>query len=131
VHDRVVVAVIQSANGEVLIAERPIGKSFAGYWEFPGGKIEANETPFAALKRELHEEIAIEVITALPLGETEYTHSERAIHLSIWHVKDYRGTPIGNEGQAIRWVLPKLLSQYQFPPANDVILNKIFELATS
>lgn len=124
-HDRVVAAIIYSENGEILIAERPVGKSFAGYWEFPGGKIEGNESPFAALQRELHEEIAIDVLAADPLVETEYTYGGRTIHLSIWQIKDYQGIPVGNEGQAIRWVKPELLSQYQFPPANDVILEKL------
>lgn len=118
-----VVAAVIRQNGRVLLARRAKHKHQGGLWEFPGGKIEAGETPEIALKRELKEELAIEVIKATPLFQTSHQYPEYAVHLDIWEVTAFDGDAQGAEGQEIIWVQPKNLLQYEFPAANQSIVT--------
>lgn len=118
-----VVAAVIRKNGRVLLARRAKHKHQGGLWEFPGGKIEIDETPEAALKRELKEELAIDVVKASPLFQTSHQYPEYAVHLDIWEVTDFSGEAIGAEGQEVTWVLPKNLLQYDFPEANKAIVT--------
>lgn len=93
-----------NAAGEVLIAQRPEGKVAAGYWEFPGGKIEPGETALAALKRELHEELGVEVRVARPLIRFRHDYSDRSVVLDTWLISAFDGVPHGREAQAFAWV---------------------------
>ncbi|HEU4624261.1 MAG TPA: 8-oxo-dGTP diphosphatase MutT [Steroidobacteraceae bacterium] len=106
---RVVAAALYDAQGRVLIAERPAGKHMAGRWEFPGGKIEAGETELAALARELHEELGIEVLAARPELTLHHDYPEQRVQISLWSVERYAGEPRGLDGQALKWVAPARL----------------------
>lgn len=96
--------VLVNAAGEVLLARRPEGKIAAGYWEFPGGKIEADESPLQALTRELHEELGVQVREAAPLIRFAHDYSNRRIVLDTWRVTGFEGAPQSCEGQALRWL---------------------------
>jgi 8-oxo-dGTP diphosphatase len=88
----------------VLIAQRPPGKHMAGGWEFPGGKVGAGESPNDALRRELQEELAIEVQAAEPVIAITHHYPDRSVLLDLWWVTQYSGKPISAEGQPIQWV---------------------------
>lgn len=118
----VVAAVIRS-HGKVLLAKRAKHKHQGGLWEFPGGKIECHENAEQALKRELKEELAIDVMVATPLFQTDHQYPEYAVHLDIWEVTEFEGEARGAEGQDIIWVNPRHLLQYKFPAANTAIVT--------
>ena len=99
----VAAAVIQRPGGDFLLARRPTGKVYAGYWEFPGGKIEAGEPPETALARELREELGIEAQTAYPWLTREYVYPHAAVRLSFFRVTRWRGDPHPRERQEIAW----------------------------
>ena len=120
----VVVGVIQNPEGQYLLALRPAGKPLAGFWEFPGGKIEANETAEEALHRELREELAIEVNTAQHLFDYTY-EGQRVILFSVWHVTAYQGKPLPLASDKICWVDKSNLTQHTFPPQNKHIIQKL------
>lgn len=107
----VVAGALFDSTGRVLIAQRPAGKHMAGGWEFPGGKLDAGEQPLAGLKRELKEELGVDVHEAEPLIAYEHQYPERKVFLDLWLVKKYEGEPQSLDGQALRWVrLEKLES---------------------
>ena len=91
-------------EGRVLIAQRPPGKHMAGGWEFPGGKLEFNEDRFVGLRRELIEEIGVEVRHAEPLIAYEHHFADRVIFLDLWWISEYSGVPRSLDSQALRWV---------------------------
>jgi 8-oxo-dGTP diphosphatase len=101
-----VAAALYDARGQVLIAERPPGKHMAGRWEFPGGKIEPAESEADALKRELREELGVEVTTAHPLLVLRHDYGDRRVEISMWIVERYAGEPRGLDGQRLKWVQP-------------------------
>ena len=100
----VVAGALFDANGRVLIAQRPPGKHMAGGWEFPGGKLEADEDRFAGLRRELIEEIGVEITAAEPLIAYEHRFADRVVFLDLWWIHEYSGTPQSLDSQALRWV---------------------------
>jgi 8-oxo-dGTP diphosphatase len=100
----VVAGALFDAQGRVLIAQRPPGKHMAGGWEFPGGKREPAEEPLAALKRELKEELGIEVHEAAPLIAYEHQYPERRVLLDLWVVTRYSGEPQPLDAPALQWV---------------------------
>jgi len=120
----VVAAVLVNDSGEVLLAQRPEGKSMAGLWEFPGGKIEAGETPEAALARELHEELAIEVTTQDLAPLTFASHSYERFHLlmPVYLCRRWRGNITPRESQNIAWVEKDALGDYPMPAADAPLL---------
>lgn len=122
---QVIVGIIFNAQNEILVAQRPPDKYKGGLWEFPGGKIEANETHFNALQRELLEEIGIEVISAEPWLEIQYDYGDRLVYLNTWLVRQFSGEPKGIEGQLIRWVSKEALSQFEFPQGNLNIIQRL------
>jgi 8-oxo-dGTP diphosphatase len=95
----VAVGVLLRPDGAVLLADRPAGKPYAGYWEFPGGKIEQGETIEHAVARELHEELGIDIGTATPWVTFEFDYPHAYVRLHFRRVRDWRGTPHGREGQ--------------------------------
>ncbi|MEO8224795.1 MAG: 8-oxo-dGTP diphosphatase MutT [Gammaproteobacteria bacterium] len=106
---RVAAGVLRDAAGRVLIARRPAGGHVGGFWEFPGGKLQAGETPDQALARELQEELGVTVESALPFMSYRHTYPERVVELHVFAVTGYAGEPRGVEGQPLRWVTLKEL----------------------
>ncbi|ATJ82208.1 mutator MutT protein (7,8-dihydro-8-oxoguanine-triphosphatase) [Halomonas beimenensis] len=122
----VAAAAIISADGrEVLLARRPSNVDHGGLWEFPGGKLAPYETGLEALKRELHEELGVEIRRAQPLIRIHHEYSDKHILLDVWQVHDFAGEPFGREGQAVRWVPMEELINYPFPAANLPILRAV------
>ncbi|WP_336096811.1 (deoxy)nucleoside triphosphate pyrophosphohydrolase [Roseovarius sp. CH_XMU1461] len=107
-------------DGRVLLAQRPEGKSLAGMWEFPGGKVEPGETPEVALIRELHEELGIETWQSCLAPLTFASHSYEGFHLlmPLFACRKWEGVPQGREGQALKWVRPLDMHDYPMPPAD-------------
>jgi len=124
----VAVGIIRNPLGEILIAERPLGKYKAGLWEFPGGKVEGSETAFQALQRELMEELGIQVISAERWLQFQHDYSDRVVLLDTWNITAFSGVPQGAEGQSIRWVSPNELYQFQFPEGNRFILDSLIKI---
>jgi 8-oxo-dGTP diphosphatase len=120
---RVAVGIIKNATGQVLIALRDDTRHQGGLWEFSGGKIETHETAEQALKRELKEELAIEVISATPLITINHSYPDRAVQLQVFLVEQFAGEPYSAEGQPIQWVHVNDLKQYPFPAANQAIIT--------
>ena len=108
------------ADGRVLLAQRPAGKSMAGLWEFPGGKIEAGETPELALIRELGEELSINTWESCLAPLTFASHSYKNFHLlmPLFACRKWEGSPHPSEGQVLKWVRPNALKDYPMPPAD-------------
>jgi 8-oxo-dGTP diphosphatase len=107
-------------DGRVLLAQRPEGKSMAGLWELPGGKVEAGETPEVALIRELEEELGINTWQSCLAPLTFASHSYDSFHLlmPLFACRKWEGTPQSNEGQALKWVRPHDLKSYPMPAAD-------------
>ncbi|SLN24995.1 CTP pyrophosphohydrolase [Pseudoruegeria aquimaris] len=107
-------------DGRVLIAQRPEGKSMAGLWEFPGGKVEPGETPEAALIRELHEELGINTWESCLAPLTFASHSYESFHLlmPLYICRKWEGTVVPREGQTIKWAHVRELSKYPMPAAD-------------
>jgi 8-oxo-dGTP diphosphatase len=121
----VAAAVLMRNDGAVLLASRPEGKGWAGWWEFPGGKIEMGESPIQALRRELHEELGIEVNTAYPWLVRTFDYPEKTVKLHFFIVRAWQGNPEGRERQQLRWQNPFNLTVSPMLPANAPILNAL------
>ena len=124
-HIHVVAGVLSNDQGLILLAQRPPSGHLAGYWEFPGGKVELRESRETALKRELHEEIGISIISARPLLRLLHKYDDRIVDLDVWQVKDWSGAASGQEGQAIAWVSIEELSAYPLPPADKPVIDAL------
>jgi 8-oxo-dGTP diphosphatase len=107
-------------DGRVLLAQRPEGKSLAGLWEFPGGKVEPGETPEAALIRELREELGIDTWKSCLAPLTFASHSYEDFHLlmPLFACRKWQGVAQGREGQTLAWVRPEKLRDFPMPPAD-------------
>lgn len=121
----VAVGVIVNAYGKILIAKRPLSAHQGGLWEFPGGKVDAGETIEQALVRELHEELAIDVLANQPLIQIRHHYPDKSVLLDVHKITQFLGAPIGNEGQPIQWVDAKELGNFEFPAANRPIISAI------
>ncbi|HEY8509090.1 MAG TPA: 8-oxo-dGTP diphosphatase MutT [Steroidobacteraceae bacterium] len=120
-----VVAAALYREGRVLIAERPAGKHMAGRWEFPGGKMGAEESEHDALKRELREELGIEVQAARWLMTLAHEYEDRRVELSMWVVERYTGDPQSLDGQRLKWVAPEELSREDILEADRPFVEKL------
>lgn len=121
-HLQIAVGIIRNAQQEIFITQRAADSHMAGFWEFPGGKVEQGETAELALKRELSEEVGIVVQEAVLLNVLEHTFTDRIVTLSFYMVEAWDGEPFGREGQPIRWVRQSELVAEEFPPANATII---------
>lgn len=124
-HLHVAVGVIQNKQGQILIAKRAASAHQGGLWEFPGGKVDAGESLQQALRRELKEELAIEVVHSEPLIQIRHDYPDKSVFLDVHKVTDFVGDAKGNEGQPIIWVEPGNLKSFEFPAANRPIINAI------
>ncbi|MFT4076796.1 MAG: 8-oxo-dGTP diphosphatase MutT [Asticcacaulis sp.] len=120
----VVAAALVDSDGRVLIAQRPEGKSLAGLWEFPGGKVEPGETPEVALIRELEEELGIVVKQACLAPFVFASHTYETFHLlmPLYLIRRWEGEPESKEHKALKWVRPNDMGQYPMPPADDPLV---------
>jgi 8-oxo-dGTP diphosphatase len=125
----VVAGAIFDAAGRVLIAQRPQGVHMAGGWEFPGGKLQPGEERFAGLKRELLEELGIDVVRAEPLIAYEHTYPTRVVYLDFWRVLEYSGTPQSLEDQPLRWVRLDELSTVGILEADEPMIAALTKTA--
>src|SRR5258708_8807948 len=118
------------ADGRVLLAQRPEGKHLAGFWEFPGGQVDAGETPEAALIRELDEELGIDVVASCLAPSTFASHAYEQFHLlmPLYVCREWSGIVTAREGQHLKWVRPNQLSDYPLPPAAKPLVAMLRDL---
>ena len=121
----VAAAVIQRPDGSFLLAQRPAGKVYAGYWEFPGGKIEPGEPASEARARELHEELGIDVRTSYPWITREFVYPHGHVRLNFFRVLEWSGEPHPREDQAIAWQAPQGAMASPMLPANAPVLASL------
>lgn len=126
----VVACALVDADNRVLLSQRPEGKTLAGLWEFPGGKVEKGERPEDCLIRELREELGIETKPACLAPLTFASHAYNDFHLlmPLYVCRRYEGTPAGREGQAIKWVRARDLRNYPMPPADEPLIPILMDL---
>ena len=118
------------ADGRVLLTERPAGKSMAGLWEFPGGKIEAGERPEETLIRELKEELGIDVKEPClaPLTFASHTYPDFHLLMPLFVCRRWEGIVKAREGQRLAWVRPNRLKDYKMPPADEPLIAHLTSL---
>jgi 8-oxo-dGTP diphosphatase len=126
----VVACALVDTDNRILLAQRPEGKSLAGLWEFPGGKVEAGETPEETLVRELDEELGVKTKVACLAPLTFASHTYETFHLlmPLYICRRFEGIPHGREGQAIKWVKAKALRDYPMPPADEPLIPVLQDL---
>ncbi|SHG83560.1 8-oxo-dGTP diphosphatase [Kaistia soli DSM 19436] len=126
----VVACALVDPDNRVLIAQRPEGKTLAGLWEFPGGKVDAGEAPEAALIRELREELGIETKEAClaPLTFASHAYDDFHLLMPLYVCRRWTGTPESREGQALKWVRAKALRDYPMPPADLPLIAPLIDL---
>jgi 8-oxo-dGTP diphosphatase len=117
------VAVLERADGRVLLARRPPQKVYAGYWEFPGGKVEPGETTAAALAREVHEELGVEVRRADPWITNVFTYPHATVRLHFFRVRAWHGEPQAREHDGLSWEDPRHVALEPLLPANGPVLR--------
>ena len=121
----VAVGVLIDSKGCVLLTRRLKGSHLAGYWEFPGGKVEAGESVQTALARELEEELGTRISETVPLMTVSHDYGEKQVLLDVHQVKDWNGEPHGAEGQPLAWVNADSLDEFQVPEANAEIMSRV------
>ncbi len=132
--DRPVVLVVAvaliDADGRVLLAQRPAGKPLAGLWEFPGGKVDAGETPEGALIRELAEELGIDVTASClaPFAFASHGYADFHLLMPLYVCRKWQGSVAPREGQQVAWVRPARLADYAMPPADKPLVAMLRDL---
>lgn len=123
-------AALIDADNRVLIQKRPTGKSWAGYWEFPGGKLEPGETPEQALIRELKEELGVTTIEKafFPLSFISHTYPEGHALVPLFGCRNWTGVPQTLENQELAWVRPPRLADYQLLPSNVAMIAPLSQM---
>ena len=120
-----IAAAIIHKNGNILITRRPEGKHLEGYWEFPGGKRQGKESWRDCIKREIKEELGIEVAVRPHDWTADYTYEDRQVHIRFHRCSILKGKPKSQEAQQMKWIKPQELTQYTFPPANKEVIAKL------
>ncbi len=117
-------------DGRVLIARRPEGKAMAGLWEFPGGKLQAGETPEAALVREMREELGIDTRSSClaPVAFTSHAYEDFHLIMPLYVCRVWQGSVTAHEGQELAWVRPARLADYPMPPADQPLVAMLRDL---
>ncbi len=123
------IALINEAN-EILLSKRPNNKHLAGFWEFPGGKVESGETPEGALIREIKEELNIDINDKCiaPLSFSEFDYKEFQLLLLLYICRRWEGEPKSMENNELKWVEPNMLRKYKMPPADDSLIYCVQDL---
>lgn len=122
----VAVAVITDEQQRILITQRPFHVPHGGCWEFPGGKLENNESPETALIREIKEEVNLDIQECKSLGKIVHHYNDRTVELIVFHVNQYSGVALCNEGQlGMKWIKLSELNPDEFPEANHAIISLI------
>ena len=118
------------ADNRILLAQRPEGRSLAGLWEFPGGKVEDGETPEEALIRELKEELDVTTWQSClaPLTFASYAYEKFHLLMPLFICRKWEGLPKPNEGQALKWVKKQELRNYPMPPADDPLIPALIDI---
>ncbi|MEM8798104.1 MAG: (deoxy)nucleoside triphosphate pyrophosphohydrolase [Pseudomonadota bacterium] len=126
----VVACALIDADNRVLIAQRPEGKAMAGLWEFPGGKLEAEERPEDALLRELEEELGVKTQAdcLAPLTFASYPYNDFHLLMPLYVCRRFQGDPTGKEGQAVKWVRANRLREFDMPPADAPLIPPLIDL---
>lgn len=119
----VAVGVIVNTHGEILISRRHVDSHQGGLWEFPGGKVERGESVAEALRRELREELGIDVLASRALLEVHHDYVDKQVLLDVWLIDRFSGQAVGREGQPLCWCSPAELANYDFPAANEPIVE--------
>jgi 8-oxo-dGTP diphosphatase len=125
-----VAAALIDPDNRVLIQKRPPNKPFAGFWEFPGGKIEAGETPEQALVRELDEELGLLTIekALFPLSFISYTRSDEHVLIPLFGIRNWTNQPVPKIGQELAWVRPNRIGDYPLLESNRAVLSTLIQL---
>jgi 8-oxo-dGTP diphosphatase len=126
----VAAAALVDPDGRILLARRPEGKSMAGLWEFPGGKVQDGEVPEQALIRELREELGIDTRTSClaPIGFASHAYEDFHLLMPLFACRVWRGTVTPMEGQELAWVRPPRLGDYRMPPADEPLVALVRDL---
>ncbi|MRS20098.1 8-oxo-dGTP diphosphatase MutT [Enterobacteriaceae bacterium RIT692] len=124
-HLQVAVGIIRNTERKIFLAQRAASSYMANKWEFPGGKIEQDESAEQALKRELMEETGIEVTSASAIGQADHSYEDLRVTLHFFLVEGWNGEPYGREGQPQRWVEQQDLIADEFPPANHELISRL------
>jgi len=124
-HLQVAAGILLDAVGRVLISERLCDGPFNGLWEFPGGKIAADETAEQALSRELAEEIGVEVTASSPFMSLRHEYSDRTVEIDFFLIRDWQSEPVGREGQRLRWIDVNHLDASELLPADVPVVAAI------
>ena len=126
----VVAVALIDRDGRVLLAKRPKGKNMEGLWEFPGGKVDAGETPETALIRELQEELGVDIEASCLAPFTFASHTYDKFHLlmPLYVCRVWKGIPEGREGQRLAWVRPNEMKNYPMPPADKPLIAMLRDL---
>ena len=124
-HFNVAAGILCDSSGQVLIAERVGGGVFDGLWEFPGGKIAADETSMQALSRELAEELGIEVTACASFMNLHHEYDDRIVTIEFFIVSEWNSDPVGREGQALRWVPRESLDVEELLPADVPVVEAL------
>ena len=119
------IAIVKDSNEQFLIALRPSEVHQGGKWEFPGGKVEANESPAEAMLRELDEEVGLTATEYQLFEKLFFDYGDKQLNLHFYLVTQFTGQAESKEGQPIMWVGKKKLQQYDFPEANQSVINKL------
>ncbi len=121
----VVAGILLDGHGRVLVTERIGDHSFAGLWEFPGGKIEDGEDSLSALGRELAEELGVEIVEQSLFMSLDYDYADRSVSIDFYLIKHWRNTPVGRDGQALMWILPEELAEDLLLPADAPVIEAL------
>lgn len=123
---KVAIAIIPDQKHRILVTQRPLHVALGGLWEFPGGKVESNETPQEALIREIKEELGIDILESVFSGQHQHAYADKIVNLFLFHVTHFTGNPRCLVGQLdMKWMDPRDMKNYEFPAANQYIIDML------
>lgn len=125
---RVVAGILRDEDGRVMVAERTGDHAFAGLWEFPGGKIRNGEESLSALKRELGEELGIEILRQTWFMSLDHDYPDRSVSIDFYLIKEWANTPQGRDGQALKWATPDTIEEDLLLPADGPVIRALRRL---